>query len=135
MSPNTDPSDTTDTSLDFNNNKHITTCRKIKSRKTYKPVDSNRFFCPYPNCNRSFIDLWRLKVHYRADPNVRGSGKERGHGKELPLCPKCNKSLERGRHHVNCVAGKAAPSQSNRRLERVLLLPYSLFFIYYFLIT
>lgn len=80
---------------------------------------TERFFCPYPGCKRSFIDLWRLKVHYRADPDVRGSGRERGHGKELPACPKCKKRLERGRHHVNCIAGKAAPSQANRRLRRV----------------
>lgn len=26
-------------------------------------------------CNRSFAELWRLKVHYRAPPDIRGSGK------------------------------------------------------------
>jgi hypothetical protein len=30
----------------------------------------------YHGCNRSFAELWRLKVHYRAPPDVRGSGKE-----------------------------------------------------------
>lgn len=75
---------------------------------------SDRFFCPYPGCQRSFIDLWRLKVHYRADPDVRGSGRERGHGRELPACPKCHVTLERGRHHVNCKAGKATPSQMHK---------------------
>ena len=24
-----------------------------------------RFYCPYPNCTRSFAELWRLKVYYR----------------------------------------------------------------------
>ena len=23
-----------------------------------------RFYCPYPNCTRSFAELWRLKVNY-----------------------------------------------------------------------
>ena len=63
---------------------------------------ASRFHCPHPGCKRTFAELWRLvsalpmqalmlgqalmgvaaaqKVHYRADPNVRGSGKERGHG-------------------------------------------------------
>ncbi|GFH15568.1 protein TIC 21, chloroplastic [Haematococcus lacustris] len=36
--------------------------------------DSDRFFCPFPGCNRSFAELWRLKVHYRAPPDIRGSG-------------------------------------------------------------
>lgn len=26
---------------------------------------SERYYCPYPNCKRSFAELWRLKVHYR----------------------------------------------------------------------
>jgi hypothetical protein len=26
---------------------------------------SERYFCPYPGCKRSFAELWRLKVHYR----------------------------------------------------------------------
>jgi hypothetical protein len=37
-------------------------------------MDPDRFYCPYPGCNRSFAELWRLKVHYRAPPDVRGSG-------------------------------------------------------------
>ena len=41
---------------------------------------SDRYYCPFPGCTRSFAELWRLKVHYRAPPDVRGSGKERGHG-------------------------------------------------------
>jgi hypothetical protein len=28
-------------------------------------ADDNRYFCPFPNCKRSFCELWRLKVHYR----------------------------------------------------------------------
>jgi len=71
--------------------------------------DPNRFFCPYEGCNRSFAELWRLKVHYRAPPDVRGSGKERGHGCELQFCPKCGKELKAGKHHVGCYAGRAAP--------------------------
>mmetsp|Transcript_8338 Transcript_8338/g.23906 ORF Transcript_8338/g.23906 Transcript_8338/m.23906 type:complete len:207 (+) Transcript_8338:227-847(+) len=47
-------------------------------------------FCPHPDCNRSFRSaLWRLKVHYRAQPLARGSGVERGHGTELTVCPVC----------------------------------------------
>ena len=39
------------------------------------PVDDGeRFKCPFPDCKRSFAALWRLKVHYRAAPDVRGSG-------------------------------------------------------------
>jgi hypothetical protein len=82
---------------------------------------SERYFCPFPGCKRSFAELWRLKVHYRcacrqihrvsthlkflrgptdtsessinchlrrAPPDIRGSGKERGHGTELTHCPK-----------------------------------------------
>lgn len=26
---------------------------------------SERYYCPYPGCKRSFAELWRLKVHYR----------------------------------------------------------------------
>jgi hypothetical protein len=61
----------------------------------------------HPGCNRSFAELWRLKVHYRAPPDVRGSGKERGHGTELAFCPKCQKDLKPGKHHVGCSAGKS----------------------------
>lgn len=62
--------------------------------------DPSRFYCPFPGCNRSFAELWRLKVHYRAAPDVRGSGKERGHGMELSHCPKCNEALKPGKHHI-----------------------------------
>eukprot|EP00798_Chlamydomonas_sp_ICE-L_P009196 gene9196-16335_t len=70
--------------------------------------DKTRFYCPYPTCNRSFAELWRLKVHYRAPPNIRGSGKERGHGAELDICPKCMAVLKPGRHHVGCIGGKTS---------------------------
>jgi hypothetical protein len=81
--------------------------------------DPERFYCPYPNCNRSFAELWRLKVHYRAPPDVRGSGKERGHGCELQYCPKCGKELRAGKHHVGCFAGRAAPRQPNAKRFKV----------------
>jgi len=61
-----------------------------------------RFYCPHPGCRRSFVDLWRLRVHHRADPDSRGSGKERGHGAELPFCPKCRATIYEGRKHMNC---------------------------------
>jgi len=77
--------------------------------------DPDRFYCPYPGCNRSFAELWRLKVHYRAAPDVRGSGKERGHGAELESCPKCGAELKPGRHHVGCAAGKHAAAQQEKR--------------------
>lgn len=77
--------------------------------------DPDRFYCPHPGCNRSFAELWRLKVHYRAPPDVRGSGKERGHGTELAFCPKCGKDLRPGKHHVGCAAGKSAPRQAAKR--------------------
>lgn len=70
-------------------------------------------------CNRSFAELWRLKVHYRAPPDVRGSGKERGHGTELKWCPKCGKDLKPGKHHVGCSAGKSAPRQAAKRQRQV----------------
>jgi hypothetical protein len=51
-------------------------------------------------------------VHFRAPPDVRGSGKERGHGAELKLCPKCGRDLKPGKHHVGCCAGKRGPPPS-----------------------
>jgi len=49
-----------------------------------------RLHCPHPGCNRSFRSgIWRLKVHYRAPADGRGSGVERGHGIDLTMCPKC----------------------------------------------
>ncbi|EIE18734.1 hypothetical protein COCSUDRAFT_68177 [Coccomyxa subellipsoidea C-169] len=77
--------------------------------------DPDRFYCPYPNCTRSFAELWRLKVHYRAPPDARGSGKERGHGCELQFCPKCAKELKAGKHHVGCFAGRAGAKQAAKR--------------------
>ncbi|GAB4816628.1 hypothetical protein N2152v2_003674 [Parachlorella kessleri] len=74
---------------------------------------------PDRGCKRSFAELWRLKVHYRAPPNVRGSGMERGHGTELKWCPKCGKSLMPGQHHVGCSAGHAAPRQAAKRQRQV----------------
>ena len=74
-----------------------------------------QFYCPHPGCSRSFAELWRLKVHFRAPPDVRGSGKERGHGTELKFCPKCGKELKPGKHHVGCAAGKSAPRQAAKR--------------------
>ena len=47
-----------------------------------------------------------VQVHYRAPPDARGSGKERGHGCELQQCPKCEKELKQGKHHVGCFANK-----------------------------
>ncbi|WIA08222.1 hypothetical protein OEZ85_007670 [Tetradesmus obliquus] len=78
---------------------------------------SERYFCPFPGCKRSFAELWRLKVHYRAPPDIRGSGKERGHGTELTHCPKCGKGLKPGKHHVGCSGGKAAPRQAKRQRQ------------------
>lgn len=77
--------------------------------------DEDRFYCPYPGCTRSFAELWRLKVHYRAPPDVRGSGKERGHGTELQHCPKCGKELKPGKHHVGCYAGRSGARQAVKR--------------------
>lgn len=54
------------------------------------------------------MELWRLKVHHRAKPGVRGSGQERGHGCELRICPKCGVKLTAGKHHVKCAAGKSS---------------------------
>lgn len=88
----------------------IPTDSRIKRGK-----DEDRFYCPYPGCTRSFAELWRLKVHYRAPPDVRGSGKERGHGTELQFCPKCGKELKPGKHHVGCFAGRAGPRQAAKR--------------------
>lgn len=80
---------------------------------------SERFYCPYEGCNRSFAELWRLKVHYRASPDVRGSGKERGHGAELESCPKCGAELKPGRHHVGCTGGKhSAVKNERKRISR-----------------
>jgi len=62
-----------------------------------------KIFCPFPGCKRSFgAGLWRLKLHYRAPPDCRGSGVERGHGIELIRCPRCNISLQRVRRKDLC---------------------------------
>lgn len=68
--------------------------------------EGERFKCPYPGCKRSFAELWRLKVHYRAAPEVRGSGKERGHGQELRRCPLCDAALMPGKHHIQCLGSR-----------------------------
>ncbi|WIA14462.1 hypothetical protein OEZ85_002987 [Tetradesmus obliquus] len=75
---------------------------------------SLRYTCPYPGCTRSFRDFWRLKVHYRAPPNARGSGVERGHGMELPFCPLCNLDLRDVKYH-KCAAGPAAAAPARSR--------------------
>lgn len=64
-------------------------------------------------------ELWWLQVHYRAPPDVRGSGKERGHGTELTHCPKCNKTLNPGKHHVGCSAHKKASTKGAKRPRQV----------------
>ncbi|KAK9802020.1 hypothetical protein WJX73_002239 [Symbiochloris irregularis] len=77
--------------------------------------DSERFHCPFPDCKRSFAELWRLKVHYRAPPDIRGSGKERGHSMELTSCPKCRKELKPGKHHTGCRSStRTGPAQAKR---------------------
>lgn len=53
-------------------------------------------------------------MHYRAPPNERGSGKERGHGVELPICPACGEELEPGKHHNKCKAGRTTNPPSKR---------------------
>jgi hypothetical protein len=70
--------------------------------------------CTHAGCKRKFASLWRLKVHYRAPPNERGSGKERGHGVELPICPACGEDLEPGKHHNKCKAGRTTNPPSKR---------------------
>lgn len=62
--------------------------------------------------------LWRLKVHYRAPVDARGSGVERGHGMELSHCPKCGTEFEEGRHHVNCSAGRTAGPPNPKRTRK-----------------
>lgn len=54
---------------------------------------SDRYYCPFAGCTRSFAELWRLKVHYRAPPDVRGSGKERGHGQGIDLAMSAKRLL------------------------------------------
>ncbi len=88
---------------------------RARARLTIPPCPDSR----PAGCNRSFAELWRLKVHFRAPPDVRGSGKERGHGTELQFCPKCGKDLRPGKHHVGCSAGKSAPRQAAKRQRQV----------------
>ena len=88
------------------------------------PAHPDRRDCPcasaaeaaavHAGCKRKFASLWRLKVHYRAPPNERGSGKERGHGVELPICPACGEDLEPGKHHNKCKAGRTTNPPSKR---------------------
>ena len=78
---------------------------RMPSKRTVR--EGERFKCPYPGCKRSFAELWRLKVHYRAPPDVRGSGKERGHGQELSHCPQCGARLLPGKHHIQCSGARA----------------------------
>jgi len=87
--------------------------------------------CPQP-CNFSHPfstrNPRRLKVHYRAPPDIRGSGKERGHGTELQYCPRCGKELKAGKHHVGCFAGRSAPRQAAKRFR---LVRKSFFFVFF----
>lgn len=61
-------------------------------------------------CSSNQYQLLPLTT-YRAPPNVRGSGKERGHGMRLTHCPKCGTALKIGGHHVRCSAREAARQQ------------------------
>lgn len=81
--------------------------------------DSERFHCPFPDCKRSFAELWRLKVHYRAPPDIRGSGKERGHSMELTSCPKCHKELKPGKHHTGCRSSSRVGASQAKRTKQV----------------
>jgi hypothetical protein len=82
----------------------VTNTMAVTSSGSLDPEEDTRFHCPHPGCKRSFVELWRLKVHYRAPSDVRGSGKERGHGAELPVCPRCWQILSaQGSHHTNCI--------------------------------
>ena len=83
--------------------------------KAMEERDPARFYCPFPGCNRSFAELWRLKVHFRASPDVRGSGKERGHGQELAHCPKCSEALKPGKHHIRCSGAVKSASRKRSR--------------------
>lgn len=77
--------------------------------------DPERFYCPWPGCKRSFAELWRLKVHHRAPPHIRGSGRERGHNVELTHCSRCHEQLVAGRVHA-CYShsgGLGSPSTSS----------------------
>ena len=56
-----------------------------------------------------------VQVHYRAAPDIRGSGKERGHGIELQECPLCHVKLQPRRHHVGCSALKGAAGSRRAR--------------------
>lgn len=94
--------------------------------------EADMFVCPFPGCNRKFYELARLKEHYRAPPDR--VKKAKGHGKELPACPKCGESLEKGKRHFACDTerkgwdpvgggaprGAAALMLGGRRLLRVL---------------
>ena len=102
--------------------------RMPETSSTASKRDPDRFYCPFEGCNRSFAELWRLKVHYRAAPDIRGSGKERGHGAELEACPKCGAELKPGRHHVGCAAGKRVAAQMEKR--RTLKVRLSVFFLF-----
>lgn len=74
----------------------------IRESQTPQASSRERFYCPFPGCHRSFLELWRLRVHYRANSEARGSGKERGHGTELPFCPKCRAPIYPGKKHMQC---------------------------------
>ncbi len=69
----------------------------------------------------------QMQVHYRAPPDARGSGKERGHGCELQQCPKCEKELKQGRHHVGCFANKGG--NTKKRPQKVVLTSFPCFLV------
>lgn len=85
----------------------------MKRRHHDAPRDGERYYCPFPGCKRSFIELWRLKVHCKASPDIRGSGKERGHGMELTGCPRCYAVLRSGTHHTTCIQSTEDPPAAN----------------------
>ena len=91
-------------------------CRKRSRQHTTSPVkcaDGRVRRLSALSCQYYLLMAVRLLQHYRAPPNERGSGKERGHGVEL-ICPACNEKLEPGKHHNKCKAGRTTNPPSKR---------------------
>jgi hypothetical protein len=57
-----------------------------------------------PTHTHTHTRMLTLLSSWTQHDSSRGSGIERGHGEELPLCPKCGVALEPGQHHYGCSA-------------------------------
>ena len=62
--------------------------------------NNERYHCPFLGCNIDCTNFMKLKAHYKASLDYKGSGQKKGHGLVLTFCPKCNKLVGEHEHHT-----------------------------------